>query len=169
MKKSCILLILLTALLFSAGCTEKVYDKNSTNLQSTQEKTAVVEATQLEQINASLQKGPVLLKIGAEWCDECQAIKPTLAQVAAEYGGKVTVMSVDIDQSPKLADYFGINVIPDTSVIVGIKNGEYIYMREDGSVSTDRFKARILKIEDKGVFEKILNFALQKEKIKSKK
>jgi thioredoxin 1 len=163
MKKSSILLILLTALLFSAGCTEKVYDKNSTNLQSTQEKTAVVEATQLEQINSSLQKGPVLLKIGAEWCDECQAIKPTLAQVAAEYGGKVTVMSVDIDQSPKLADYFGINVIPDTCVIVGIKNGEYVYMREDGNVSMDRFKARILKLEGKGTFEKILNFALKKE------
>jgi thioredoxin 1 len=167
MKKIFILLILFAAVLFTAGCTDKTQE-NSTDSQNTQEKTAVVEATQLEQINASLQKGPVLLKIGAEWCDECQAIKPTLAQIAAEYEGKVTVMSVDINNSPKLADYFGINVIPDTSVIVGIKNGEYIYMRENGNVSSDRFKARILKLDDKEVFKKILNFALQKEKIKSK-
>ncbi len=166
MNKLSILLVLLTVVLFAAGCTEKTNENNSTNSRNTQEKTTIVEATQLKQINASLQKGPVLLKIGAEWCDECQAMKPILAQVAADYAGKVTVMSVDIDQSPKLADYFGINVIPDTSVIVGIKNGEYVYMREDGKVSTDRFKARILKIEDKEVFEKILNFALQKEKIK---
>lgn len=165
MKKEFILLILLTAMLFVAGCTEKALENNSTSSsQNISGKSVVVEATQLEQINASLEKGPVLVKIGAEWCDACQEIKPTLAQLAAEYGDRVTVMSIDVDRSPKLANYFGMNVIPDISVIVGIENGEYVYMMEDGNISTDRFKARILKIEDKSVYEKTLNFALQKEK-----
>ena len=73
---------------------------------------AVVEVTQLEQINTSLQKGPVLLKIGAEWCGPCQEMKPILKELATEYEGKATIMSVDVDQSPKLADYFGVELYP---------------------------------------------------------
>jgi len=166
MKKSFIILILLVAVL-SAGCTGKSQE-NSTNSPETKNESSVVELTHLDQINTSLQKGPVLLKIGAEWCEECQNLKPILAQIAADYEGRVTVMSMNIDNSPELADYFGIYVIPDTSVIVGLENGSYIYIQEDGSVSTDRSKAKILKIECKEVYENVLNLALKKEKVKSK-
>ena len=166
MNKSFIILILLVAVL-SAGCTGKSQE-NSTNSPETKNESSVVELTHLDQINSSLQKGPVLLKIGAEWCEECQNLKPILAQIAADYKGRVTVMSMDIDNSPELADYFGIYVIPDTSVIVGLENGNYIYMQEDGSVSTDRSKAKILKIEGKEVYENVLDLALKKEKVKSK-
>jgi len=166
MKKSFIILILLVAVL-SAGCTGKSQE-NSTNSPETKNESSVVELTHLDQINTSLQKGPVLLKIGAEWCEECQNLKPILAQIAADYEGRVTVMSMNIDNSPELADYFGIYVIPDTSVIVGLENGSYIYIQEDGSVSTDRSKAKILKIEGKEVYENVLNLALKKEKVKSK-
>jgi len=159
MKKLAILLILLAAVLLMAGCTEKTQE-NSTNLQGVQEKSAVVEVTQLEQVNTSLQKGPVFLKVGAEWCGPCQAMKPILEDLAAEYEGRATVMSVDIDKSPQIATYFGIGSIPDSSMIMGIENGEYVYMQEDGNVSKDMFKARILGLRDKEVFEKVLNLAL---------
>ena len=162
MRKAFTLLILFTALLFAAGCIEN-FKENSTDSQNISEKSVVVEATQLEQINASLEKGPVLIKMGAEWCDSCKEMEPILSQLAAEYGGRVTVMSIDIDRSPQLANYFGYSVIPDTSVIAGIKNGEYVYMRMDGNVITDRFKARILGTADKSVLDKTLDFALQKQ------
>jgi hypothetical protein len=45
-------------------------------------------------------------------------------------------------------------------VIVGIENGKYVYMKQDGKVDTDRFKARILGLQDKKVFEKVLDLAL---------
>jgi thioredoxin 1 len=168
MKEVFILLILLTAALFAAGCTEhSVLENNSTGNQNSSEKSVVVEATQLEQINSSLEKGPVLVKLGAEWCDSCQEMEAILSQLAAEYGDRATVMTVDIDRSPKLANYFGYSVIPDISVIAGIKDGEYVYMREDGNVITDRFKARTLGAVDKSVLEKTLNFALKKEKTRS--
>ena len=137
------------------------------NYQETQEESAVVEVTQLDQINTSLKKGPVLLKLRAEWCEECQNLNPILAQVAADYAGRATIMTIDIDKSPKLADYFGIYVIPDSSVIVGIENGKYVYMQEDGNVSTERSTAKILKIEGKEVYENVLDLAFQKEKTKS--
>jgi thioredoxin 1 len=166
MKKLLILLLIIfTSMLFTAGCTEKTQD-NSTNSQNNQT-SAVIEATQLEQINESLQKGPVLVKIGAEWCEECQEMKPVLAQLAAEYGDKISVITVDMEKSPEIANYFGIYVIPDSFVIVRIENGEYVYMQEDGRVNTDRSKARILKFKKKETFEKILDLALQEEKAKS--
>lgn len=174
MNKLVVLLILLTAVVLVSGCTSskanitnpQEVQENSTNSQETQNESNVVEVTQLDQINTSLKKGPVLLKIGAEWCEECQSIKPILAQVAADYAGRATVMTIDIDQSKKLADYFGIYVIPDCCVIVGTENGKYVYMQEDGNVSTERSTAKILKIESKEVYENVLDLALQKGKIK---
>jgi len=120
----------------------------------------VVEVTQLSQINTSLKSGPVLLKIGAEWCSPCKQIKPILSSLATEYAKTATIMSIDIDKSPKLEEYFGVGSIPDTCVIVGIENGKYVYMKQDGKVDTDRFKARILGLQDKKVFEKVLDLAL---------
>jgi thiol-disulfide isomerase/thioredoxin len=122
----------------------------------------VVEITQLSQINKALQKGPVFLRLGADWCSHCKAFQPTLQKLAKEYKGKVTVMSIDIDRSPKLKNYFGANRIPDCSVIVSVKKGKYIYMQQNGKTTTDRSKARIIREHDISVYEKILNFAIKK-------
>jgi len=170
MKKLVILLILLAAVLFTAGCTEKTQE-NSTNSEIGLEKNAVVRVTQLEQINTSLQNGPVFVKIGAKWCPACRSMKPILEKLAAEYGGKVTIASVDVDQSPELAEYFEVGYIPDSFVIVGIENGKYVYMQENGNVSTDRSQARIVGLDDNYdiLFEKVLDLALLQEgKDKSK-
>lgn len=163
MKKLILLLILLVPMLLASGCAG-ILSQNQKNLQNSSGNNAYVEATCLEQINTSLQKGPVFLKIGAEWCEPCKEMKPILNELATEYKGKATIISVDVDQSPTIADYFGVEAIPDSSVIVTIKNGKYAYMQEDGNVTTDRFKARIQGLTDKSVYEQVLNFALQKEK-----
>jgi hypothetical protein len=70
-------------------------------------------------------------------------------------------MSVDIDKSSKLADSFGVSTIPDTCVIVGTKNGKYIYMQQNGKTTSDRSKARITGNQAKNVYEKVLNLALK--------
>lgn len=159
MKKLILLMILIVAVLSAARCTE-ILAENHTNSQNISGKNVDIEAIQLEQINTSLQKGPVFLKIGAEWCEPCKEMRSILNELAAEYKGKATIISVDVDQSPKLADYFGVSSVPDSSVIVRIENGEYVYMQEDGNVTKDRFKARIQGLTDKGIYEKVLNFAL---------
>ena len=121
----------------------------------------VVEVTQLAQINTYLQKGPVLFKFGAVWCPYCQSMKHILNELATEYKGKATIVSIDVDKSPKLADYFGVSSIPDSSVIVGIKNGKYVYMQQNGKTTTDRSQARIIGLNDKKVYEKVLNLAFK--------
>jgi hypothetical protein len=91
-------------------------------------------------------------------------MKPILSELATEYGGKATIMSLDADKSADLSDYFVVSSIPDSSVIVGIEKGEYIYIQEDGKVTKDRFKARILGLRDKEEFVKVLDLAIQKVK-----
>jgi thioredoxin 1 len=121
----------------------------------------VVEVTQLAQINTALQKGPVFLKLGAEWCGYCQKMKPIMKEMATEYKGKATIVSADVDKSPKIADYFGVSSMPDSCVIVSVKNGQYVYMKKDGKVTTDRSQARIIGYNNKAVFEKVINLALK--------
>jgi thioredoxin 1 len=161
-----------TLALFVLSITGAAAFSDSTNYKKTQEiftdskvsltKNTVVEVTQLDQINKALEKGPVLLKIGSEWCESCQKMKPIISELATEYGGKATIMVADVDQSPKIADYFGVNYMPDSSVIVGIENGKYVYIQEDGTISNDRLRSRIFGIRDKEKFKKILDLAIQK-------
>jgi thioredoxin-like negative regulator of GroEL len=171
MKKVFLLLILLAALLFTAGCTEDQKDPRDLQQMPKQTTTpvvnsvnnSVVELATLEQINTSLQKGPVLVKIGSEWCGACVKMKPVLKELAKEYGGKATIMSLDIDKSPELANYFGIGYIPDSFVIVNIEDGKYVYVQEDGNTSTDRIKSRILGLRDKEEFKTVLDYSLLKQ------
>jgi len=128
------------------------------------EKGTVVEITRLEQINTSLQEGPVFLRIGAEWCPLCRAMSSTISELASEYGGKATIMLIDVDRNPELKTYFGVGHIPDFSVIVDIENGEYVYMKADGNVSKDIDQARLVGIMDKEVLEKVLDLALLRER-----
>ncbi|WP_292389888.1 NosD domain-containing protein [Methanosarcina sp. UBA5] len=145
---------------FEEKYPEKKYPENS---MSSRKKGLVIETSELGQINSSLEEGPVFLKLGAEWCGACQSMKPILDELAAEYGGKATILSININKNPQLATYFDVGYIPDSSVIVGIENGEYIYMQQDGNATTDRVKARIVGLENKEIYEKVLEHSLAYE------
>lgn len=139
---------------------DKKYPENST---SGHEKGVVIETTELGQINKSLEEVPVFLRLGAEWCGACQSMKPILDELASKYGDRATIMSININKNPQLATYFDVGYIPDSSIIMGIENGEYVYMQQDGNITTDRVKARIVGLEDKEVYEKVLENALAYE------
>lgn len=166
MKKVIILLILLAVVISAEGCTEKT-QANSTKADAGLENNNVIEVTSLEQINASLQKGPVFLKFGSRWCKACRGMKPVFDELATEYGGKVTFMSVDVDQNLDLAKYFSVEIIPDSTVIMGIENGKYVYLQRDGSTGTDRFKASVVGMHHKEVYEELLDLALLQDEGKT--
>ncbi len=123
---------------------------------------SVVQITQLEQINTFLHKGPVFVEMKAKSCRPCQQMKPILEKLAAEYKGKATIASIDIYQSPELAKYFGGYNLPDAFVIVGTKDGKYVYIDDDGNNTVDRSQARIIGLNagNKNRFERIIDRAL---------
>jgi thiol-disulfide isomerase/thioredoxin len=169
MKKLIVLLILLAAVLFTAGCAERTLG-NSTSSNINLEK-STIKVTQLEQINTSLQKGPVFVKIGSKWCSACRSMQPILGKLATEYVGKATIASIDADQNSELTEYFGVQGIPDSFVIVGIENGTYVYMQEDGNVSMNKSQSSFVGLSEDSekVFKQVLDLAvLQQGKNESK-
>ena len=54
----------------------------------------------------------VLLDFWAEWCGPCKMIAPILAEAADEYEDKLSVVKLNIDENPNIAQKFGIRSIP---------------------------------------------------------
>lgn len=72
---------------------EKVYDINADELKYKGEKPAIVD-------------------FYADWCGPCRAIAPVLQELADKYGDEIVIYKVNIDNSPELAQAFGIRSIP---------------------------------------------------------
>ena len=62
---------------------------------------------------------PVLVDFSATWCGPCKAIAPLVGQLADEYAGKIKVGTIDIDDSPGIAQRFGIRGVPTLYVFKG--------------------------------------------------
>ena len=55
---------------------------------------------------------PAIVDFFATWCGPCKALSPVLDELAAEYGDKLTIYKVDVDQERELAGAFGIRSVP---------------------------------------------------------
>nr|WP_282571431.1 thioredoxin TrxA [Methylonatrum kenyense] len=70
----------------------------------------VSDSTFEEQVLKS--DSPVLVDYWAEWCGPCKMIAPILDEVAKDYGDKLTVAKLNIDENPETPPKFGIRGIP---------------------------------------------------------
>ena len=62
---------------------------------------------------------PVLVCFWAEWCGPCKTIGPVLDELADEYGDRVKIGRVDVDDQPALASEFGVRAVPTLLLLRG--------------------------------------------------
>ena len=60
-----------------------------------------------------MQEGKTMLvDFWAPWCGYCRRIGPTYDKIAEEYGDRLVVAKVNIDEEPQLTEAQGVEVIP---------------------------------------------------------
>ena len=55
---------------------------------------------------------PVLVDYWAEWCGPCKMIAPILDEVAGQYGDKLQIAKMNVDENREIPAKFGIRGIP---------------------------------------------------------
>ncbi len=64
---------------------------------------------------------PVLVDYWAEWCGPCKAIAPILDEMSANYGDKLQIAKMNVDENRDIPAKFGIRGIPTLMLFA---NGE---------------------------------------------
>lgn len=66
---------------------------------------------------------PVVVDFWAEWCGPCKQIGPALEELSAEYGDKIKIVKVNVDENMMVAGSLNVRGIP---ALFLFKDGEVV-------------------------------------------
>jgi thioredoxin 1 len=100
--------------------TIKLYQKNEEGKVSEDISHVTDETFKEEVIGSQL---PVLVDFWAGWCAPCHMVTPALDELVQNYGDKLKVVKVNVDESREVPARYGIMSIP---TLLLFKGGEVI-------------------------------------------
>jgi thioredoxin 1 len=74
--------------------------------------TTVIDSPQALADLVSKQEGTVLVDFWAAWCGPCRMLAKEFPAVQAEFGDKLTIAKVNVDEQQELAQHFQVASIP---------------------------------------------------------
>ena len=80
---------------------------------------------------------PVIVDMWAPWCGPCRMVSPALEQLAADLAGQIKLVKVNVDDSPKLSQRFGVQAIPALMIL---RRGE-VAARQAGALPPPALRA----------------------------
>jgi thioredoxin 2 len=83
---------------------------------------------------AEAAPGPVVVDLWAPWCGPCRMVSPALAQVAADLADRVKLVKVNVNDSPKIQQRFGVQAIPTLRVL---RHGQVAARRAGAAPTAD--------------------------------
>ena len=66
---------------------------------------------------------PIVVDFWAEWCGPCKQIGPALEELSTEYGEKIKIAKINVDENPNSPSRLGVRGIPALFIF---KNGEMV-------------------------------------------
>lgn len=105
---------------------------------------STAEASTTSTFEADVLKNakPVVVDFWAEWCGPCKFLSPTVDALASEFGGKIEVRKVNVDEEPMLSQRYGVMSIP---TLLYFKDGK-IVDSTIGALPKDQLKKHFQKL-----------------------
>ena len=86
---------------------------------------------------------PQVIDFNATWCGPCRMFAPTFEKMEKKYEGKITFLSVDVDENPDMAAQYEVQSIP--TVVYIDAEGKTVDVTV-GLLSEEEFEARLQKL-----------------------
>jgi|SRR4030043_792792 thioredoxin 1 len=61
---------------------------------------------------------PVIVDFTAIWCGPCKMLDPVVTQLSQDWGGKVKIVKLDVDDNSNLAMKYGVMGVPTLILFV---------------------------------------------------
>ena len=131
MKKSLqiILPIIIIGIIIGMIAIKNINNKNlkETNEGIYNETNLNIENIDIEQLKK--YKIPVIIDLGADWCQPCKAMEPILVKLNKQLQGKAIIQFVDVWKNPEASKGFPVQLIP-TQIIVEADGTPYVPSEE---------------------------------------
>lgn len=100
---------------------------------------------------------PVIVDFWAPWCNPCRTLGPVLEKLVRQFGGKVRMVKVNVDDNQKLASQLKVSSIP---AVFAFKNGALVD-RFVGALPESQIKTFFFRLSGGNVnaFDKVLSEA----------